>query len=103
VDELYADTWILRPDVSKEKLLAHFSDYEALLQKDLGTWKHFIEKHPDQVIWGTDRGIGAPWSMDLEVGDAMIRYSRAFIGRLSPEVQEKYAYKNALRLMESTK
>ena len=99
VDELYGDVWIIRPDVSKEKVLAHFADYEVLLEKDLGTWKNFIEGHPDQVLWGTDRGIGAPWSLDLEVGEALTRYSRAFIGRLAPEVQEKYAHKNAEKLL----
>ncbi len=99
VDELYGDTFIMRPEVSKQEFLAHFKDYEPLLKKDLETWKSFIEKHPDQIIWGTDRGAGAPWSLDLKVGEALIRYSRAFIGRLNPDVQEKYAYKNAEKLL----
>lgn len=101
VDELYGDVWILQPDVSKEKFLAHFSDYESLLQKDLGTWKNFIERHPDQVLWGTDRGVNTPWSLDPEVGLALTRYARAFIGRLSPDVREKYAYKNAEKLLSN--
>ena len=99
VDELYGDVFIMRPEVSKQEFLAHFKEYEPLLEKDLGTWKDFIEKHSDKVLWGTDRGAGAPWSLDLEVGEALTRYSRAFIGRLSPDVQEKYAYKNAEKLL----
>ena len=99
VDELYGDVWLLRPETSKEEFLAHFRDYESLLTKDLETWKGFIERHPDQVLWGTDRGAGTPWSLDMEVGEALSRYARAFIGRLDPSVQEKYAYKNAERLL----
>ena len=99
VDELYGDVFILKPEVNKQDFLAHFKDYEPLLKKDLETWKNFIEKHPDHVIWGTDRGAGAPWSLDLEVGEALTRYTRAFIGRLPPDVQEKYAYKNAEKLV----
>lgn len=99
VDELYGDVFIMRPEVSKQEFLDHFKNYEPLLEKDLETWKDFIERHPDQVLWGTDRGAGAPWSLDLEVGEALTRYTRAFIGRLSPDVQEKYAYKNAEKLL----
>lgn len=100
VDELYGDEFLLRPEVSKEAFLAHFADYEPLLEEDLATWKAFIEKHPDQVLWDTDRGGGAPWSLDVDVGLQLTDYARAFIGRLDPAVQEKYAYKNALRLSE---
>ncbi len=99
VDELYGDVFIMRPEVSKQEFLAHFKNYEPLLEKDLGTWKNFIEKYPNQVLWGTDRGAGAPWSLDLEIGKALTKYSRAFIGRLDDDVQEKYAYKNAEKLL----
>ena len=99
VDELYGDVWLLKPEASKTQFLAHFTDYESLLAKDLATWKSFIEKHPDQVIWGTDRGASVPWSLDADVGETLVRYSRAFIGRLDPSVQEKYAYKNAEKLL----
>ena len=99
MDELYGDAFMMRPEVSKEDFLAHFEQYEPLLETDLATWKSFIERHPDQVIWGTDRGAGAPWSLDIEVGEALTRYTRAFIGRLDPAVQEKYAHKNAESLL----
>ena len=100
VDELYGDVWLLRQDSSKEKFLAHFDNPEPLLEQDVATWKAFIERHPDQVIWGTDRGGGGVlWSLDPEVGITLTSYARAFIARLDPAVQEKFAYKNAERLL----
>lgn len=98
VDELYGDTFLLKPETSKEEFLAHFVNQEELLEKDIMNWKAFIEKHQNQVIWGTDRGWSAPWSLDPEVAVTLNNYTRAFIGRLSPEAQEKYAYKNAEKL-----
>lgn len=98
VDELYGDVWLLRPEVSKGAFLAHFDDYEELLEKDLDTWKGFIERHPDQVLWGTDRGAIAVWSVDEDVGMTLTNYARAFIAHLDPDVQEKYAYKNVEKI-----
>lgn len=100
VDELYGDDWLLKPEVTKEQFLAHFDNYEELLREDLATWKAFIERHPDQVLWGTDRGWFGGWALDQEVGLYLARYARAFISRLDPAVQEKFAYKNAERLLE---
>jgi len=85
--------------VTKEEFLAHFKNKEELLGKDIDTWKEFIEKHPDQVLWGTDRGATVLWSMDLEVSVTLSDYGRAFIGRLDPRVQERFAYKNAEKLI----
>ena len=99
VDELYGDIFLLRPEVSKEEFLAHFKNYEPLLKKDLATWKKFIEKHPNRVLWGTDRGWSSSWSVDQDVALVLNRYSRAFIGRLDPKVQENFAYKNAEHLL----
>jgi len=99
VDELYGDTWLLRPEITKEEFLAHFENKEELLAKDSATWKDFIERHPDQVLWGTDRGWSAPWSIDPVVAVTLNDYSRAFIAKLDPAVQEKFAYKNAEKLV----
>lgn len=99
VDELYGDDWLIKPEFSKEKLLTHLEDYEALLQEDLGTWKEIIERHPDQFMWGTDRSPQVLWSHDPDVGQALTGYGRAFIARLHPAVQEKFAYKNAERVL----
>ncbi len=86
--------------MSKEEFFEHFEDYESLLEKDVKTWKTFIEKHPDQIIWGTDRGGIALWSIDEDVGITLTNYARAFIARLDPAVQEKFAYKNAEKLID---
>jgi len=59
-----------------------------------------IEKYPDQVMWGMDRGH--TWHFDEEVGGLLVEYSRVFIGGLDPELQEKYAYKNAEQLLSKS-
>lgn len=99
VDELYGDDWLLRPEVTKEDFFAHLEQYETLLEEDVATWKAAIERHPDQFMWGTDRSPQVLWTHDPDVGQALTGYSRSFIARLSPAVQEKFAYKNAERLL----
>ena len=99
VNELYGGDWLLEPGRSKENFLENFADYEALLEIDLPMWKGFIERHPDQVLWGTDRGGPAIWDKDPEVALALNNYTRVFIDRLDPLVQEKFAYKNAEKLL----
>ena len=51
-------------------------------------------------MWGTDRLEG--WHFDKEVGGLVEEFSRAFIGELDSSVQEKFAYKNAQRMLESS-
>lgn len=84
-------------DAYLDAMERHFDD---LLSYDLKKRKSLIEQYPDQVIWGTDRG-DAEWNYDVEVGQIMVEYARAFIGKLKPEVQEKFAYKNAEKLLKS--
>lgn len=95
IDELYGDVFLMREGVGKETFLAHLNNPEPLLEKDLQTWKAFIERHPEQVLWDTDRGGSVRWALDQDVALALNTYSRMFIGRLDPSVQEKFAYKNA--------
>ncbi|MBI4032225.1 amidohydrolase family protein [Candidatus Berkelbacteria bacterium] len=99
VDELYGGEFLLKPEMSKAKFLAHFADPDPLLDIDVATWKAFIERHPDQVLYGTDRGWSAAWSVDPDVAQTLTAYNRAFIGRLDPSVQEKIAYRNAEALL----
>lgn len=99
VDELYGDEWLIKPEVTQEEFLVHLDNYEALLQEDLTTWQGIIERHPDQFMWGTDRSPQVRWSHAPDVGQALTGYARAFIARLDPAVQEKFAYKNAERLL----
>ncbi len=101
VDELYGDKWMIRPEVTKKEFLAHLENYETLLEQDLTTWKGIIERHPNQFMWDTDRSPQVLWSHDPDVGQALTGYGRAFIARLSPAVQEKFAYQNAERVIQS--
>ncbi|MDP3685529.1 MAG: amidohydrolase family protein [bacterium] len=99
IDELYGDDFLIKPEVTKEQFLAHLGKYAVLLEEDVATWKGIIERHPDQFLWGTDRSPQVLWSHDPEVGQALTGYTRAFIARLNPAVQEKFAYKNAEHLL----
>lgn len=99
VNDLYGDQYLLRPDGSKSAFLAGLKDYGPLLEKDVANWKQLIEAHPDQFIWGTDRG-DAVWTFDRDVGRILADYGRNFIARLDPAVQRKFAYQNAQRLLK---
>ncbi len=98
IDELYGDVFLMREGVSKEQFIAHFENSEPLLEKDLKSWEWFINKHPDRVLWDTDRGGSVRWALDPDLAIVLNNYSRTFIGRLDPAVQEKIAYRNAERL-----
>ncbi|TSC79961.1 MAG: amidase [Candidatus Peregrinibacteria bacterium Gr01-1014_25] len=74
-------------------------DFASILAKAEKKWKPVIEAHPDRFLWGTDRG-DAVWNYDPDIGRLLVRYARAFIGRLDPKVQEKFAYKNAEALLQ---
>ncbi len=99
IDELYGDVYLMREGVSKGQFIAHFENPEPLLEKDLKSWEWFINKHPDQVIWDTDRGGSVRWALDPDLAVVLNDYSRAFIGRLDLSGQEKFAYKNAKRMV----
>ena len=74
-------------------------NFDAMLQADVSAWKTKIEKHPDRFTWGTDRG-GFTWHYGEKVSSLFEELSRAFIARLEPAVQEKFAYKNAEKLLQ---
>ena len=69
-----------------------------MLNEAVKKWKAKIERHPDRFMWGTDRAY--KWHYDEEVSVLLEEFGRAFIGRLDPDVQEKFAYKNAESLLE---
>lgn len=100
LNDLYGDQYLLHPGETSESFVEKISDTESLLEKDLARWKESIEAFPDQFMWGTDRGGIAVWTFDIEVGRALSDYARAFISRLDPDVQERFAYKNALQAMK---
>ncbi len=100
VNDLYGDQYLLNSRETKGSFLAALAEFEPLLEKDLANWKKLIEEHPDQFMWGTDRG-DALWTFDREVGRTLADYGRAFIGRLAPAVQEKFAYRNAQSILQA--
>jgi hypothetical protein len=82
---------------SKEDFLKSMKkNFHVYLERAVFEAKPLIEANPTKVMWGTDRLRS--WHFDEEVGRVLEEYSRAFIGRLSPGVQEMYAHKNAERL-----
>ena len=84
---------------TKEEYLKFIREnFDSLLKEALGNWKQIIEAHPDQFTWGSDRWY--TWHFDPEVGGLVVEFGRTFIGRLDPAVQEKFAYKNAERLLQ---
>lgn len=102
VNDLYGDQYLLHQNETSAGFLEKTADYETLLQQDLSTWQAVIEAHPNQFLWGTDRGGVAAWTLNKKVGRRLADYGRAFIVRLDPDVQELFAYKNAQRLINST-
>ena len=85
---------------SKEEYLETADEkFDKIVQQAVTHWKSLIEQYPDQVLWGTDRG-DAVWNYDEDAGKMQVKIARAFIGKLNPEVQEKFAYKNAERIFQ---
>ncbi len=83
----------------KEAFISRFGqDFSSILNSKVNKWKPTIEQYPDRFMWGTDRGI--KWHYDEDIGVLFEEFGRAFIGRLDPEVQEKFAYKNAEKLLQ---
>ncbi|MDP3640269.1 MAG: amidohydrolase family protein [Nanoarchaeota archaeon] len=101
IDEFFGgdhDTFLLYVGKSKEGYLETMNrNFYAVINRAVQDWKALIERHPNQVSWGTDRG-DAVWNYDRDIGLMQVKIARAFIGRLDPAVQEKFAYQNAERL-----
>ncbi len=86
-------------DKTKEEFMVKFKrDYETILATAITNWRGPIEKNPTKFLWGTDRAY--TMHFDAEVGALLDEIGRAFIGQLDPAVQEKFAYKNAERLLK---
>ncbi len=101
VNELYGREWLLRRG-GKSEFLATFTDLEPLIEKDLANWQELIETFPDRFMWATDRGnVAGLWTYDADVGQILVNYARAFIGRLDPAVQERFAHENARSLLQN--
>ena len=82
----------------KEKFISQFKqEFNSMLNDKVAKWGPQIEKHPDSFVWGTDRA--ADWHYNEEISVLFEEFARGFIGRLNPAVQEKYAYKNAEKMV----
>lgn len=100
LNDLHGREYPMRNAEDKSRFLAILGDYDPLIEKDLDSWQELIETYPDHFMWATDRGNKAGlWSYDTDVGQILVEYARAFIGRLDPAVQERFAYKNAQSLL----
>jgi len=82
----------------EEYKLKFTQNFDAMLNYAVNKWKNRIEQHPDRFMWGTDRA--ADWHFNEEISILVEEFARAFTERLDPAVQEKFAYKNAERLIE---
>jgi hypothetical protein len=63
----------------------------------LGRLVPLLQQYPDRVMWGTDLTY-TPLHFVGTATDVCISLSRQVIGRLPADIQEKYAYKNALNV-----
>jgi len=77
----------------------HFQRKPALA-KERGpldpAWKALIEKHPDRFVMGVD--VWAARLFEPAMLDRLFTWTRRILGELRPEVAEKVAYANAVRL-----
>ncbi|MFC1966854.1 hypothetical protein ACFLWI_07960 [Chloroflexota bacterium] len=85
--------------VTAESFLAavNRTGLDYILERNLEDLAPWLEQYPDRIFWGTD--LASPWHYDESVTDVVIRISRQFIGQLPADVQEKYAYQNAQRVL----
>lgn len=85
--------------VPKDVILPHArQQFGALVDELAGRWKSVISTYPDRFMRGSDRFYAPHY--DPEVSGLMAEFSRSFIGRLDPAVQEKFARHNAADLVE---
>ena len=83
---------------SKEQFVSRFEqEFDVNMNRAVNKWKSAVEKHPDRFMWGSDRGLR--WHYDEDVSILFEEFGRAFIGKLDPSVQEKFAYENAEELI----
>ena len=59
-------------------------------------WKALIEKHPDRFAMGVD--VWAARLFEPAMLDRLFKWTRRILGELRPDVAEKVAYANAVRL-----
>ena len=98
---LLGDNNVAQDDMTKKAFMNNLQSnevYYGLLATALHNWKPLIEEYPDRMMWGTD--VLYSWHFEHEVYSELAWFARDFIGGLSPEVQERFGYKNAERLLQ---
>ena len=85
---------------TKEKFLANLlsnETYYRLLASALVFWKPIIEAHPTRLMWGSD--LAYWWHYEPDVIHEIAQFGRDFTSGLDPEVQERFAYRNAADML----
>ena len=72
------------------------SSYQTYVNNANARYEMLIETAPNQIVWGISLGPG--YNYDSEVYNRVIKASRTFIQKISPEKKEDFAYKNALSI-----
>lgn len=87
---------------TKEESLPYIrEEFDGKLKRLVQRWKPNIALYPDRFLSGTDRH--QDWHFDQDASGLIVEFKRAFIGQLDPAVQEKYAHKNAQKLLENSR
>ncbi len=71
--------------------------YYRLLASALVFWKPIIEADPTRMMWGSD--LFYWWHYEPDVIHEIAKFGRDFISGLDPEVQERFAYGNAVEML----
>ena len=98
---LLGDYTIPHGGMTKEEAMNNLRSsgmHYRLLAAALHYWKPLIEAYPNRLMWGTDALYS--WHFEHDLYSELTWFARDLIGGLSPDVQERFAYKNAERLLE---
>ena len=85
---------------NKEQFVANLHSkpmYYRLLASALVFWKPIIEAYPTRMMWGTD--LFYWWQFEPDVIHELTQFGRDFTASLDLEVQERFAYRNAVEML----
>jgi len=85
---------------NKEQFMANLRSkrmYYRLLASALVYWKPIIEAYPTRMMWGTD--LIYSWNFEPDAIHELTQFGRDFTTGLDPEVQERFAYRNAIEML----
>ena len=72
--------------------------YAELISESVAFWKPAIEAHPSRMMWGTD--VQYWWHYDRDVLHEIVEFGRQFISHLDPIIQERFAYRNVVEMLD---